>query len=83
MAGNVMGISKVNNLMTVAPQKAEAAPEPEAETYEIKKGDTLWAIAQKYYGNGASYPKIVAANQPMIKDADEIYPGQVLRIPKA
>lgn len=82
MAGNVMGITKVNNQLTIAPQ-AQAAAEPEAETYEIQKGDTLWAIAQKYYGNGASYPKIVEANQPMIKDADEIYPGQVLRIPKA
>ena len=80
MAGNVAGIAKVNNQMTVAPQ---AAPEPQSETYEIKKGDTLWAIAEKYYGKGAEYPKIVAANQPMIKDADEIYPGQVLRIPKA
>lgn len=83
MAGNVMGISKVNNRMTIAPQKQAAAPEPEADTYEIKKGDTLWAIAEKYYGKGGEYPKIVAANQPMIKDADEIYPGQVLRIPKA
>ncbi len=83
MAGNVMGISKVNNQMTIAQQPAEASTEPEAQTYEIQKGDTLWAIAQKYYGNGASYPKIVEANQPMIKDADEIYPGQVLRIPNA
>ena len=79
MAGNVMGISKVNNQMTVAPQPV---PEPESQTYEIKKGDTLWAIAKHYYGDGNRYPDIVAANQPMIKDADEIYPGQVLRIPQ-
>jgi nucleoid-associated protein YgaU len=82
MAGNVAGIMKVNNQMTVA-QQSQTAAEPEAAIYEIKKGDTLWAIAEKYYGKGADYPKIVAANQPMIKDADEIYPGQVLRIPTA
>jgi len=80
MAGNVMGITNVNNLLTIA--APEAAAEPDSDTYEIQKGDTLWAIATKYYGNGAAYPKIVEANQPMIKDADEIYPGQVLRIPK-
>lgn len=80
MAGNVMGITNVNNQLTIA--APEAAAEPDSDTYEIKKGDTLWAIAAKYYGNGSAYPKIVAANQPMIKDADEIYPGQVLRIPK-
>ena len=86
MAGNVMGISIVNNLITIPPPPAAtaaaAAQEPDAETYTIKKGDTLWAIAEKHYGSGAKYPKIVEANQPMIKDADEIYPGQVLRLPR-
>jgi nucleoid-associated protein YgaU len=81
MAGNVVGITNVNNQLTVA-AAAEAA-EPDSQTYEIKKGDTLWAIAKQYYGDGNKYPKIVEANQPMIKDADEIYPGQVLRIPAA
>jgi nucleoid-associated protein YgaU len=82
MAGNVMGITRVNNQITIA-APPQAKPEPESDTYEIKKGDTLWAIAKQYYGDGNKYPTIVAANQPMIKDADEIYPGQVLRIPKA
>ena len=84
MAGNVMGITTVNNQITVAAPVAAAAPvvEADSETYTISKGDTLWAIAEKHYGSGAKYPEIVKANQPMIKDADEIYPGQVLRLPK-
>ncbi len=83
MAGNVMGITSVNNQITIAAAPAAAAvPEEDSETYTIVKGDTLWAIAEKHYGSGAKYPEIVKANQPMIKDADEIYPGQVLRLPK-
>lgn len=85
MAGNVMGITTVNNQITVAAPAAVATTvteEPDSDTYTIKKGDTLWAIAANHYGNGAKYPEIVKANQPMIKDADEIYPGQVLRLPK-
>lgn len=83
MAGNVAGIFKVDNQMTIAAAATPTATaEPDSDTYEIKKGDTLWAIAEKYYGSGAKYPEIVKANQPMIKDADEIYPGQTLRIPK-
>lgn len=82
MAGNVMGITHVDNQITIA-AAPEAAAEEDSQTYEIKKGDTLWAIAAQFYGNGSKYPSIVEANQPMIKDADEIYPGQVLRIPKA
>jgi len=82
MAGNVMGITAVNNQMTIAAAPAAATPEADSETYTIVKGDTLWAIAEKHYGNGTKYNEIVKANQPMIKDADEIYPGQVLRLPK-
>ncbi|RYD51440.1 MAG: peptidoglycan-binding protein LysM [Sphingobacteriales bacterium] len=83
MAGNVSGIFKVDNQMTIAASTTpQQAPETQSDTYEVKKGDTLWAIADKYYGNGAQYKAIVEANQPMIKDENEIYPGQTLRIPK-
>lgn len=82
MAGNIMGISKVDNNLTIAQQPATAvAPKP-SRTHTVEKGDTLWAIAEKTYGNGSKYQLIVEANQPMIKDADEIYPGQVLRLPE-
>ena len=82
MAGNVAGVFKVDNQMTITAAAPAAAAPTQSDTYEIKKGDTLWAIAEKYYGNGSKYTEIVKANQPMIKDADEIYPGQTLRIPK-
>ncbi len=82
MAGNVSGIYKVDNQMTIAPAAQAQPQEAESDTYEVKKGDTLWAIAEHYYGSGAKYKQIVEANQPMIKNENEIYPGQVLRIPK-
>lgn len=49
--------------------------------YTVKKGDTLWAIAKKYYGSGAQYPKIVNANKNLIKNPNLIYVGWVLTIP--
>jgi len=45
------------------------------------KGDTLSAIAKKYYGDASKYPEIFEANKPMLKHPDKIYPGQSLRIP--
>lgn len=43
---------------------------------------TLWGIAQHYYGNGALWPKIYAANQAKIgPNANLIHPGLVLTIP--
>lgn len=32
-------------------------------THKIQSGDTLWAIAKKYYGNGSLYTKILNANK--------------------
>ena len=33
------------------------------KTHKVVKGDSLWAIAQKYYGKGSLYPKIKDANK--------------------
>jgi nucleoid-associated protein YgaU len=60
-----------------------AKTEPPAVFYTVVKGDTLSKIAQQHYGSANKYPLIFEANKPMLKDPDEIYPGQVLRIPKA
>jgi nucleoid-associated protein YgaU len=77
-AGNIQGVTEVDNQMSIASAYADEA---DATLYTVEKGDTLWAISEKNYGNGSKYNVIFEANQPMIKDADEIYPGQVLRVP--
>ncbi|WP_293267002.1 peptidoglycan-binding protein LysM [Neptunomonas sp.] len=77
MAGNVQGITEVKadslQLLDSASVKVEY--------YTIESGDSLWAIAQKYLGNGNDYTKIFEANKEVIKDPDLIYPGQKIRIP--
>ncbi len=77
--GNVQGISRVDNRLKVE----KSALEAEAQQYTVKEGDSLSKIAQHYYGDPTKYNQIFEANRPMLKDADEIYPGQVLRIPPA
>lgn len=78
MAGNVQGVKEV----TVAGLKAPPPPpEIKVEYYLIQKGDTLSAVAKKFYGKASDYPKIFAANREVIKDPDLIYPGQKIRIP--
>lgn len=51
------------------------------KTYTVKKGDCLWNIAKKFYGNGSKYTVIYNANKSKIKNPNLIYPGQVLTIP--
>lgn len=48
------------------------------KTYTVKKGDTLWGIAQSQLGNGAKWPEIKKLNG---LSGDTIHPGQVLKIP--
>lgn len=80
MAGNVMGIDRVEvSNVSIANGETLASDD---EFYIIQKGDTLWKIAEKTYGNGAKYTSIVEANKEVIKDADKIFPGQKIRLPK-
>ena len=47
----------------------------------VKKGESLWKIAEQYYGDGNLYPKIFDANRDVLKDPNRINIGQKLRIP--
>jgi nucleoid-associated protein YgaU len=76
MAGNVQGVSEVKADGVSAPPQ----PAP-VEYYVIQKGDSLSAIAKRYYGNAKDYPRIFDANREVIKNPDLIYPGQKIRIP--
>lgn len=73
--GNVAHVASVENLLTVA-QQGQAA-----QFHDVAKGDTLSAIAKKYYGDANKYNAIFEANRPMLSHPDKIYPGQKLRIP--
>ena len=62
--GNVSSVTSVDNQMTVL------NPEPEAQYHDVVRGDTLSAIAKKYYGDANKYPVIFEANKPMLTHPD-------------
>jgi nucleoid-associated protein YgaU len=73
--GNIAGVEKVDEDLNVK----ETAPP--AQYHTVASGDTLSAIAKKFYGDANKYQTIFEANKPMLKHPDKIYPGQMLRIP--
>jgi nucleoid-associated protein YgaU len=52
-----------------------------ATTHAVTAGETLRDIAQQHLGSASAYMKIFEVNQDQLTDADEITPGQVLRLP--
>ena len=78
-------ISTESNKTTASVQNTrptDNSPAPSTnKTYTVQKGDCLWNIAKKFYGNGSKYTVIYNANKDKIKNPNLIYPGQVLTIP--
>jgi LysM repeat protein len=79
-----------NTLNKIQVQAPAAPPMPgpsapaagDATVYEVKPGDTLGAIAQRFYGKASLYPKIFESNRDILTNPDLIKVGQKLKIPK-
>lgn len=61
------GRTRVNN--TIPPK-----------TYTVQKGDTIYKIARKLYGDGGLWETLVAKNKTIISNPCLIAPGTVLKV---
>ncbi|WP_454745321.1 LysM peptidoglycan-binding domain-containing protein [Ciceribacter selenitireducens] len=64
------------------PKTIEQAPLTESRSSVIiRRGDTLWQISRRVYGQGVRYTTIYLANSNQIRNPDLIEPGQVFQVP--
>lgn len=68
-----------------APSAAPAINQPSVvnyDSYQVKAGDSLSKIAQQYYQDPKKFQQIYDANKDILKNPNQIKPGQTLKIPK-
>ena len=63
------------------PAEQAAGEPPRPEVHTVRRGDTLWDIAEEYFGGGWHYRAIVRENRGKIRDPHWIYPDQEFRLP--
>ena len=76
--------SSNNSQNTSRPSETSTNSNNQQKSHKVVKGDSLWDIAQKYYGNGSLYPKIKEANKtkyPSLSKSNVIYTNMELIIP--
>jgi nucleoid-associated protein YgaU len=63
------------------PSSANASSNQGGRHHTVAKGDTLFSLAQKYYGNRSRWRDIYEANRSLLPSQDSLRVGMELRIP--
>jgi tetratricopeptide (TPR) repeat protein len=63
------------------PTNPPGNPPGAGRRHVVAQGESLYKIAQRYYGSGAKWPDILEANRDVLKDENSVRPGMELRIP--
>jgi len=74
----------VRNSPVIAPPGAPATPSTRtagARRHTVRPGDTLYKLAQQYYGNRAKWRDIYQANRDVMKSETDLKAGIELKIP--
>jgi len=76
---NSRNIGKQACISFIASQSIKIKEKTMAKTHTVKSGDTLFKIAEQYYGDGNQWNKIASANGNLAPESLKV--GQKITIP--
>ena len=72
----------VRGPLPAAPRAAPTKPAAAGgHRHTVVKGDTLFSLAQRYYGSRAKWRQLLDANRDVLSGPDALRLGQELKIP--
>lgn len=83
MVAEIIEVSMSEWSKAMGEEVQEIAPEVKVQIteYTVQKGDTLWKIANKVYGDSTKWARIYDANRDQLKNPNDLKVGRVLQIP--
>lgn len=82
MRGRALALAAAAALLAGAALPGGAPAEESGPVHEVRRGQTLWRIAEITVGDPTLWPALYLANRDQIKDPARVYPGQRLAIPE-
>jgi hypothetical protein len=83
LSASLSSLKRHLSVLLTRTKKEDHMTQPTPAIYTVQSGDSLWAIAQHFYGDGRKWRQIYdyCNSQVIGPDPDRIYPGEVLYIP--
>jgi len=80
--GSTSDTPDIGGAPAASSERAQAPGETSPKAVVVRRGDTLWHIAERHYGSGVRYTKIFRTNRDQIRSPHRIYPGQRFDLPQ-